>query len=171
MNPRVCIGTIVDHVLAESKEKKTPSVRLKLTWAETEPAHLFWDGWLSEKAIPSTIKTLREALGWTGNDLRDFNGTEQFAGVAVKMLVEDEEWNNKLRPKVQFIAHVDADDSQLSRGQLIKMDDDAATRLAGLLQDAVAQMEGVTPTQSPKAVKEPPEASSEEQTEGGTIPF
>lgn len=121
---------VIDHVLRESKEKKTPSVMLKLdtveniiTGEKVQSTHLYFDGYLTENAIDNTMKTLTEALGWNGVDLNDLNGTGKFCGVEVAAVVDEESYQGQLRSKVKFVnnleratAKIDPMESGIARG-------------------------------------------------------
>jgi hypothetical protein len=105
-------ATITDHQLAESKNG-TPSVKFKLVLSENllsgekiQPLLLFHDAWLTDAAIEGTMKSLTEALGWTGTDLNDFNGTGTFNGVDVSVVVEEEVYEGKTHSKVKYMNNI-----------------------------------------------------------------
>lgn len=89
----------VNAEMPDVDEGKTPSVRLTFRneEGETIDAYLY----LSEKALERTEKSLR-ACGWVGDDvselMRDGVGLKE-----VELVVEDEEYQGKVRTKVKWI--------------------------------------------------------------------
>jgi hypothetical protein len=62
-----------------------------------------WTGWLSDKAMPFTIKTLREAFGFNGdlNALQD--GKVTFADMPCSFTTANEDYNGKTNLKVKWL--------------------------------------------------------------------
>lgn len=85
-------------VLKESKNGN-PYVEGVFALVEQPGIELFWNGGLSEKGRDITFKALR-LCGWRGDDLTAI-GFNQDAEVAV--VVEAEEYNNKMHSKVKWV--------------------------------------------------------------------
>lgn len=58
-----------------------------------------WFGFLSEKALESTVRGLRNC-GWEGDELADLTGLDKNE---VELVVEMEEYNGQTRPKVRWV--------------------------------------------------------------------
>ena len=88
----------------ESKEKKTPFVRLPLTVREGEHKGKItvWSGWLSEAAFDNTIAALSVAFkAWDG----DINSIDKGAlvGLPCSITMEAEEYEGKTRFKAKWL--------------------------------------------------------------------
>lgn len=100
-------ATIIGNGLAESKEKKTPSVHLMLKAEfnlETKEAvdkTFYADLWLSDKAKEHTVDTLR-AIGFEGNSIAELN-TPCLVGYEVEISTYLEEYNGNTYEKVNFV--------------------------------------------------------------------
>lgn len=118
-------GTITGNGLAESKEKKTPSVHLQikaeinLETKEGVDKTFYADLWLSDKAKERTVDTLR-AIGFEGNSIAELN-TPCLVGYEVEISTYFDDYNGK--EKVNF---VNAIGSFAKRG--VKPLDDNITR-------------------------------------------
>lgn len=102
---------VAGNALAESKEKKTPSVKIRLnTIAGANPViegvadqrTLWADLWLTDAAMESTIETLEKVLGWRGSSFAELN-EPCFDGVEVDVACEWEDVNGQWREKVVFL--------------------------------------------------------------------
>jgi hypothetical protein len=82
-----------------SKGNEQVGVELQLLGDGYEAVKLSWYGYFTDASFPITIKALR-ALGWAGDDLSDLSGIDTNE---VELVVENEEYEGKVRPKVQFI--------------------------------------------------------------------
>lgn len=58
-----------------------------------------WFGYFTEKALPITVKALR-TMGWQGDDLLNLQGLD---GNEVELVIANETYEGKTRPKVQFV--------------------------------------------------------------------
>lgn len=142
--------TVAGNALAESKEKKTPSVKIRLqTIPGANPVlegvpdsrSLWVDLWLTEAALESTIETLEKVLGWQGKSFAELNAP-CFDGVEVVAVCEWEQNGDKWFEKVVFI--------NAPGGGGVKKLDDAQVRTVVSKLDAmlsnVRRNKGVTPT-------------------------
>jgi len=102
---------VLSHVLATSKEKGTPSIKVQVEIQKNvvngEPVtgSFYWDGWLTEKAFENTMKAVSEALGWNGGDLSELNGTGAFVGKIVQVVLEEEadDRTGKTHTKIKWL--------------------------------------------------------------------
>lgn len=100
-------ATIIGNGLAESKEKKTPSVHLMLKAEfnlETKEAvdkTFYADLWLSDKAKERTVDTLR-AIGFEGNSIAELNAP-CLVGYEVEISTYFEDYNGNSYEKVNFV--------------------------------------------------------------------
>jgi len=163
---------INDHVLAEVGEKKTPSVKFKMTpvknvvtGEEIQPFTLYFDAWLTEKSIENSLKTLSQCFGWNGSDLSDFNGTGRFVGFKVWAVCEEEEYENELRTKVRFM-------NPLGGGGSTKpMDDKGQKKLTDALKGRILKFRKDNPdSEIPEGAK-PSNQSSQKMTDDSELPF
>ena len=108
-------ATVQDHTLSNIGVNLTPAVVFKLllthnilTGEDIEPVELYWNGWLTDKAVDGTLKTLDKAIGWQGTDINDFNGTNKFNGVEVSVVVDEEEYKGDVHTKVKFVNNINS---------------------------------------------------------------
>lgn len=96
------LGTIKAGGYAETKNTGTPKVWICV---QTDHGEVYWDGWLTEKAVDRTEKTLQE-LGWVSDGTWN---VETLAGTQVRVLVQHEEQTGyETRAKVRYIDPPDA---------------------------------------------------------------
>lgn len=76
-------------------------VEFEFTGSDGQNHRLPWYGYFTEKTEERTIESLR-FCGWTGNDLADLSEIGQ-RDVKVSIVVENEEYEGKTRPKVQWV--------------------------------------------------------------------
>jgi hypothetical protein len=108
----ICTG----NALAESKEKKTPSVRLSLQTQfdyndpEVPCVKTFQtDLWLSDSAFERTLDTLTNVFGWDGENVYELNvDTSMFASIECDITTVEEEYNGRVYEKVKFVNKVNA---------------------------------------------------------------
>lgn len=92
---------VVEHCLAESDQKKTPSVKIKVSLLENvgtkeyANGELYVDLWLTDSSFERTMKTLTETLGWDGSDLSDLNTSNCLAGKRAWAVVEEESFDGR----------------------------------------------------------------------------
>lgn len=95
---------VEQHYLAKSS-KGTPCVEVVLQDIESL-ARITYFGYLSDAALEYTLKSL-ETMGWNPHEhdgrITSLNGTELLVGNVVQIVVEEEEFEGKLRPKVKWI--------------------------------------------------------------------
>lgn len=103
--------TVVGNALAESKEKKTPSVKIRLQAIPganppiegfADNRTLWADLWLTDAALESSIETLEKVLGWRGSSFAELNDP-CFDGVEVEAACEWEDVGGQWREKVVFL--------------------------------------------------------------------
>jgi hypothetical protein len=98
-------AVITGNALAESKEKRTPSVSISMRTIpqEGEQAQtLYANLWLTDGAFDATVKTLRETLGWQGNDLMELN-QPILKDIEVVAVCAWGEYNGQGRYEVRFL--------------------------------------------------------------------
>lgn len=90
--------------LSESENKKTPQVvvSFEITTAEHAGTTINWFGFLTDKTTERTIESLRYA-GWKGSDLSDLSDLSKTDTPVVELVIEHEEYEGKVRPKVQWV--------------------------------------------------------------------
>jgi hypothetical protein len=110
MNAGIYRCEVVSNSLAHVGDKKTPSVKFQLkvcfniaTPNIAEGGVLYADLWLTDAAFENTMKTLSETFGWNGEDISELNNGELLFGIECNAVVEIEEYDGKLRPKVKFL--------------------------------------------------------------------
>jgi hypothetical protein len=88
--------------LAMSKEKGTPSVKLRFETGENEI--LYHDLWLTDSCFDRTMDVLRGVFGWFGDDVREFlDNHTALSNVEVELAVGKEEYNGKEYWRVKFV--------------------------------------------------------------------
>jgi hypothetical protein len=93
------LATAITIAFGESKEKKTPQVGIEFSFAtDTGTETLWWVGYFSDKAKERSLDTLG-IVGFNGDvDNIAFDKTKQ-----VEVVVEMEEYDNKLKPKIKWV--------------------------------------------------------------------
>jgi hypothetical protein len=81
--------------------KGTESVGVEFVLKESGQ-RVSWYGYFSEKTTERTIEALR-FCGWTGQDLSDLSEIGQDQNVEVNLVIEQEEYEGKVRAKVQWV--------------------------------------------------------------------
>lgn len=136
-------ATILGNGLAESKEKKTPSIHIMLKAEfnlETKEAvdkTFYADLWLSEKAKDRSVETLR-AIGFEGNSIAELN-TPCLVGYEVEISTYFEDYNGNSYEKVNFINAVGSFEK---RG--VKPLDDSITRSLSARYDSLFRSKKAT---------------------------
>jgi hypothetical protein len=100
------------HYLAKSS-KGTPSIKIQAESCDIGET-LYYDCWLTDATYKQTIKTLREALGWNGNNLNDLDGTGILVGKECIAVTEEEEYEGKTHKKIKFLNSLGGIASDLS---------------------------------------------------------
>ncbi len=101
-------GTHDVHVketyLGKSKVKGTPYVGVVLQ--DDQGCTLTWYGYLSDAAVERTIQVLQD-IGWNAEEdnweVAALDATPRLVNVACQIVVEDEEYEGKVRPKVKWL--------------------------------------------------------------------
>jgi hypothetical protein len=91
--------------LQRSKEKKTPfiCIPVKVTGGEHSGRWVIYKGWLSDKALDATIKTLVDVFGFNGDLNALHAGTISFEGKRCQITTEIEEYEGKAMAKVRWL--------------------------------------------------------------------
>jgi hypothetical protein len=150
---------------AEFGESKTGTPFLALNF-KTEDDHTI-TGWLylTDKALPGTVKTLKEAFAFDGNFE---TAPAQVEGKPCRIKVELEDFEGKTRAKVKFVNHIDG-------GYKAKPIANAAAFLKGLSAKAakLPPAAGAAPTRAaPSAPKAPaPKPAPKVETPDDDVPF
>lgn len=97
-------GSALNIVFATSEKKGTlgGTVKFEITSGPAKGETAYWTGWMSDGALKNTIKGLR-AIGFVGDDIDAFNDQDPLSLREVELTVENEEYNGKPRPKVQWV--------------------------------------------------------------------
>lgn len=101
-------AVVLGNTLQTSKEKGTPSVKIKLK-CEFDVLRpdipvtyiVYGDLWLTFKTIKKTLKTLKEVFEWKGKFIEDFN-QPILAGKKCDIVVDEGEWDGKPTFDIQF---------------------------------------------------------------------
>lgn len=139
------------NALAESKEKKTPSVKIRLQAIPganqpiegyAEDRTLWADLWLSDASVEGSIETLEKVLGWHGNSFAELN-EPCFEGVEVEAVCEWEQVGERWLEKVVFL-------NAPGGGGVKKLDEAQARQVVSKLDAVLAKARQNSPA-SPKA--------------------
>ncbi len=117
----------MDLGITESN-KEYVNIRFELTG--DEKGGINWRGWLTDKALEYTVKSLR-ILGWRGNDLSSDDG---IIGTEVSLVIEHEEYKGKVSAKVKYINEAGGGGKKLDKAKAKALGAVMATRIAGLAQ-------------------------------------
>lgn len=113
------LAVVRDHILKEVGEKKTPCVSVAVETVENVQTHepviqtAYWSGWLTDLAVDGTLKSVTEALGWDGTDLSELNGTGNFVGKEVWVVLEEETYQDKVQTRVRWLNKVGGGGAQI----------------------------------------------------------
>ena len=91
----------VEAVLGRSS-KGTEQIAVKFNLLDFEGQSISWYGYFSEKAFEITMRGLR-AAGFAGDNLADLSSLRADVAPEVVLVIEHDEYNGKVRPRVQFI--------------------------------------------------------------------
>lgn len=124
-------AVVISHALDESKNG-TASVKIvcQTKYEVENPAFpvnatMYHDLWLSPACFERSMHTLTKVLGWKGEIFEELNDNNTLlAGAECVLVVENEEYQGKLIPKVKFI-----------NGVQKKLDSDKAKALSNSLAD------------------------------------
>lgn len=103
MNPGTYRANAIRAELGES-QNGTPfaAVTFRL---EDKDETIVWYGYLTDRTTERTLRSLRIA-GWVGNDLRTIEGDGSALRESVDLVIQDDEYNGKVRSKVQWVNKV-----------------------------------------------------------------
>lgn len=106
------LAEVKSHVLKEVGDNATPAINIALDLIKNvqtdEPVTgtVYASLWLTDAALEFSMRTMTEALGWTGTDLSEINGTGMFAGKEVWVVLEEQEYEGKTQTKVKYVNKV-----------------------------------------------------------------
>ena len=110
--------------------------------------------WLSDGALPRTVKALVDAFGWDRNlaALAGLVNTGPFVGKECQITVEDELYNGKMYPKIQWLNRKGGGDgAPMAKESIAAM----VARLSGKV--LAVEVEGDAPKAAPKFELSPEE--------------
>lgn len=141
----MAIGTHAVRVVSHGLGKSGTGTPYIAVLFENEAAErLSWYGYLSEKAIERTVKTL-EDLGWVpahdGGDITALNGTDRLVGAEAEIVVEAEVYDGKERRKVKWVNR--------PGGGVPKMEEGDAAGLAASLRGRIMSAASPAPSAKP----------------------
>ncbi len=150
--------------LGESKEKKTPFVRIKfkiVNHPSLAGELVPWDGWLnSEKNAERTFKALRVA-GWKGTQIGGDLVADGLGSQVCSIVVEGEPYDGKVYYRVKWVNAFDDGSVRLGEGAMpAASKDDFSARFASIAEGCPL-VEG---PDADEAITEPTQAA---QRQGG----
>lgn len=133
---------VANNVLAESKEKGTPSVKFQLAYkdaASGAESTLTADLWLTDASVDKTLKTLLDVFGWSGriSSLND----PILKGKPCVAVCEYEEYKGKNYLKVKFINRAGKALEKADKGTVAALEARLAAQCANL--EAEARNKGI----------------------------
>lgn len=94
---------VLTHYIATSS-KGTASIKFQFELLDAPDKRTIWgDLWLTDAALENTFRTLFEAFGWRGQNLESLHYGGQLNEMECSLVVENETYEDKTRPKVKFI--------------------------------------------------------------------
>ena len=94
-------GTVLAGSLVEVGKSGTVSYRIAIKCDDGKTE--FADLWLGEGSAERTADTIRKALGHLDEDMRQLRNEAQYRGVRVSLVMQWEEYEGKMREKVQWV--------------------------------------------------------------------
>lgn len=82
--------------------KEQVAVGFQILTQDADIPYITWHGYFTDKAADRTIESLR-ICGWEGDDLTNLQGLDKNE---VELVIEDEEYDGKVRPKVRWVNRV-----------------------------------------------------------------
>lgn len=141
--------TVVDHALGKSG---TGTPHVSVLFEDINGDRITWYGYLSDRAIEFTLKALG-VLGWDpqehNGNLATLNSTNVLCGAGAEIVVEEETFEGKTRPKVQWV-------NELGGGSLEAMAETEAETFAASLRKKILS------APKPKVVSHPGPAKAAE---------
>lgn len=144
----------VEAVLGRSS-KGTEQVAVRFALLDFPQQSITWYGYFSEKAFEISMRGLRSA-GFTGDNLADLSSLREDTSPEVVLVIEHDEYNGKIRPRVQFI--------NSSGGMAVKdaLDEGEAKAFAARMKGRVVAFD--------KAVGAPPASKGAPKANGKSAP-
>jgi hypothetical protein len=140
---------IASHGLSRSGQKGTPCIAV--VFEDEAGQRITYYGYLTDAALEYTVRAL-ETMGWkpAEHDWRVdvLNDTDLLVGNLVEIVVEEEEYEGKVRSKVRFVNEIGG-----AMGE--RMPPDEAVVFATDLRARILTSKGPSPSKSPGA-KPPP---------------
>lgn len=156
----------------EAGENNTPFIRLPLVITEEgdcEGDETTWQGWLSEKSIDRTCKTLAEVFGWDG-DLEALSNqlkTGPFVGKECRITAEQEEYNGKKKVVIKWLNRADGGGKTMAADAAKLL----AQRLNARAKAAAATAEEPKPRESGSRPPQRPPSNPDLDAPEDDIPF
>lgn len=100
MNPGTYKAKAIRAELGES-QNGTPFAAVTFRLEDHDDT-IVWYGYITDKTTERTLRSLRIA-GWIGNDLRTIEGDGSALREVVDLVIQDDEYNGKVRSKVQWV--------------------------------------------------------------------
>lgn len=104
---RVYHAQVITNALALSGQNSTPSVAIQVrtthdtATGEVNETTMTGNLWLTQNAAEASIRTLGHVFNWQGVSLQELNAPV-LVGCECEIVVEDETYNGKTYPKIQF---------------------------------------------------------------------
>ena len=135
-------------ILGESGTgKEEVGVEFEIDAGDGPPERIWWYGFFTEAATPWTLKALR-TCGWLGSDLSDLSTINPDNGADIEIVVEEEEYEGKVRQKVKYI------NGGAGVGMKKPLDSAEAKAFAAKMKGAILALEGGSkPAPKPAAKK------------------
>jgi len=134
---------IVSHVLTKSSQKGTPC--MAVVFEDDAGEHITYYGYLSDAALEYTLKALA-AMGWDAAQhdgrIDVLNGTDLLLGHKVEIVVDEEEYEGKVRAKVRFV-------NEIGGGMGERMAPEEGRSFAAQLRAKILAAKGPKPNAAP----------------------
>lgn len=151
--PGVHKVVVVSHQLGKSG---TGTPHVAVLFEDPAGDRITWYGYLSDKALERTIASL-EILGWDSAEhdgrIESLNGTGILADNEAEIVVELEEYNGDVRPKVKWV-------NRPGGGMGEAMGADEAATFSATLRQKILSAKGPKATTKPAAVRKPVPATA-----------
>ena len=156
---------ILSTCLTKSGQKQTPCVAVVFE-DEVGDTITYW-GYLTDAALEYTMKSLA-AMGWDSakhdGRIDTLDGTDLLVGHKVEIVVDEEEYDGKVRAKVKFV-------NEIGGGLGERMDPAEASSFAAELRKKILAMGGPKPSTRPAPARKPEPAMAESVIDLDNPPF
>jgi len=102
-------ATVISAEIRQVGQNETPCITLKLELGDQDAVaavggkSVYWDGYLTEKAIDNTWSRLKEA---TGVEITDWGNLSSLEGARVSVTLEQEGYNGKAFWRVKYLNNI-----------------------------------------------------------------